>query len=73
MRLNMIKRRKELGLTQNDVAKQINRSRNTYASYEIGTITPSLDVAIMIKRTLKTYKDDIFLNFKVTKNDINSA
>lgn len=69
MRTNMINRRKELGLTQEEVASKIDRSRNTYASYELGTITPSLDVGIKIKKILKTNNDDIFLNTRVTEND----
>lgn len=62
MREKMIKRREELGLTQDYVASQINRSRNTYTSYELGKITPSLEIALKIKKVLKTNNDDIFLN-----------
>lgn len=65
----MIEKRKALGLTQEQVSKQVGISRNTYTSYEIGAITPSLDVAIKIKRILKTNNDDIFLISKVTNGD----
>ena len=63
----MIKIRKELGLTQNDVARKIGRSRSTYASYETGAITPSLEISLILKRILKTKNDNIFLNEDVKK------
>lgn len=62
MRYNMIARRKELGLTQEDVAKHIGVVRTTVSSYETGSLTPSLCVAIKIKEILKTNDDNIFLN-----------
>jgi len=65
----MIKRRKQLNLTQEEVAKQIGVSRSTYASYETGAINPSLDVAIRIKKVLMTNDDNIFLIKKVTNCD----
>lgn len=69
MRQHMIDRRKELGLTQQQVSEGIGVNRNTYSSYEIGAITPSLDVAIRIKKVLKTKEDNIFLITKVTSGD----
>lgn len=68
MRINMIKRRKELGLTQKDIAKKINKSRSTYASYEVGTISPSLKTSLLLKKILNS-DDDIFLDTNVTQND----
>lgn len=69
----MIEKRKELKLTQEQVSKMIGVSRNTYTSYEIGVITPSLDVAIKIKKALKTKDDNIFLIKNVTNDDENSC
>ena len=40
---NLIKYRKKFGLTQDDVAKQINKSRSAYAYYE-RTVTPPLSI-----------------------------
>ncbi|ABW19392.1 helix-turn-helix transcriptional regulator [Alkaliphilus oremlandii] len=68
MRINMIKRRKELGLTQKDIAKKINKGRSTYASYEVGTISPSLKTSLLLKKILNS-DDDIFLDTNVTQND----
>lgn len=62
MRHKMITKRKKLGLTQQQVSELIGVNRNTYSSYEIGAITPSLDVAIKIKKALQTKDDDIFFN-----------
>lgn len=62
VREKMILRRKELGLTQQDLAESTGRKRNTIASYEKGTIDPPVSIAIKIKQTLKTDDDSIFLN-----------
>ncbi|MDD4699693.1 MAG: helix-turn-helix transcriptional regulator [Oscillospiraceae bacterium] len=40
---NLIKYRKKFGLTQDDVAKQINKTRSAYAYYE-RTVTPPLSI-----------------------------
>lgn len=67
----MIERRKQLSLTQEEVSKIIGVSRSTYTSYETGAINPSLDVAIRIKKALRTNDDNIFLINKVTERDEN--
>ena len=61
----MIKRRKELGLTQQDVADYIGKKRNTVSCYENGTLNPPVDIAIKIKEKLATNDDSIFLNENV--------
>ncbi|MGJ0848241.1 helix-turn-helix transcriptional regulator [Tissierella praeacuta] len=71
MRTLMIERRKQLSLTQEEVSKIIGVSRSTYTSYETGAINPSLDVAIRIKKALRTNDDNIFLINKVTERDEN--
>ena len=65
MRLLMIQRRKELGLTQKDIADYIGKKRNTVAYYEKGTLNPPVDVAIKIKEKLQTTDDSIFLKQNV--------
>ena len=64
MRYKMIARRKELNLTQLQLAKAIGVGRTTVSSYETGALTPSLTVAIKIKEVLATQDDSIFLDKK---------
>lgn len=66
MRLNLIKMRKEKGLTQEQISKLLEISRPTYNAYELGTIDPPLEKAIKIKKLFKYDKDDIFLNENVS-------
>lgn len=73
LRTLMIEKRKKLRLTQEQVSKEIGVSRNTYTSYETGAITPSLEVAIKIKKVLKTNDDGIFLIKDVMSGDEESA
>lgn len=49
-------------LTQSDIANIIGVDRVTYTNIELGNKNPSLKVAIKIKKALKYYNDDIFLN-----------
>lgn len=56
----MIKERERLGLSQEEVAKKIGVQRTTYTRYENGTLTPSLQKAIEIKKLFKA-GDEIFL------------
>ena len=58
-----------MGLTQDDMAKRIGRSRSTYASYETGDISPSLEISLILKKVLQTENDNIFLNEDVMQND----
>ncbi len=69
LRIKMIERRKELGLTQQTVANFIGKKRNTVTGYEQGKLTPPLDIAIKIKEILQTNDDNIFLNHNVIIND----
>ncbi|MBZ9633023.1 helix-turn-helix transcriptional regulator [Clostridium tagluense] len=61
------KRRKELALTQKDLAEKLFVARNTYTNIELGNKNPSLLLALNIKRVLEYNKDDIFLNEYVPK------
>ncbi len=69
MRKNLIKKRKEKGLTQDDMSKLLNVSRPNYTAYELGTINPPLDRAIKIKKILQCDDDNIFLNENVSYSD----
>ncbi len=69
MRIHMINRRKQLGLTQDEVAELVGVNRNTISSYETGKLTPSLEIALKLKKCLKTNSDNIFLKMNVIKND----
>lgn len=71
MRTLMLEKRQKLNLTQKQVAETIGVNRNTYTSYETGAITPSLDVALRIKKALKTNDDNIFLIRSVTVSNNN--
>ncbi len=68
MRKNMVEARKKHGLLQEDVANAIGVKRSTYTRYENGTLTPTLNVALKIKKVLQS-NDDIFLNSNVNKTN----
>ena len=61
MRNKLIEVRKKKGFTQEDMANKLNIARTTYTGYELGTFSPSLDMAIKIKKLLNYKNDDIFL------------
>lgn len=69
MRVNMINRRKELNLTQDEVAKKSGIARTTYTNIELGDKNPSLSVALKLKKVLKVKDDDIFLITNVPYSD----
>lgn len=54
------KRRKELGLTQETVAKKASISLRAYKIYESGERIPRADVAILIAKTLKSTVEKLF-------------
>lgn len=43
------------------MAKMLKIARSTYTGYENGNFSPSLDMALQIKKILKYKNDDIFL------------
>ena len=50
MRLNIIKKRKELKMTQTDLANAVNMKKNSIASWEQGLSSPDIDtIAILLK------------------------
>lgn len=61
MRIKLIETRKKKGYTQEDMADMLKIARTTYTGYENGNFSPSLEIAIKIKKILKYKNDDIFL------------
>lgn len=54
------KRRRELGITQEELADKLNLSRTHMGHIEQGRRSPSLDVLNKIARTLKTSPKNFF-------------
>lgn len=69
MRTKLIEVRKKRGYTQEQMANKLNIARTTYTGYESGNFSPSLEMAIEIKRILKYKNDDIFLISNVSKTN----
>lgn len=61
MRSKLIEIRKKRNLTQEQMANKLNIARTTYTGYENGNFSPSLELAIEIKKVLNYKGDDIFL------------
>lgn len=60
-RNKLIKRRKEKGFTQEQMAKLLDVTRATYANYETGYRNPNIGTIIKIKRILNIDDDKVFL------------
>lgn len=60
VRQNIINRRKELNLTQNDVAKKAGINRSSYTLIERGLRTPKVETALMICEALKMSINEAF-------------
>lgn len=73
MRTKLIEIRKKKGYTQEQMANRLNIARTTYTGYENGNFSPSLEMAIEIKRILNYRNDDIFLTSNVSKTDRKEA
>ena len=69
MRTKLIEIRKKKGYTQEQMANKLNIARTTYTGYENGNFSPSLEMAIEIKKILKYKNDDIFLTSNVSETD----
>ena len=48
MRLNIINKRKELNLTQSELAAKVNLKKNTIASWEQGLSSPDIDTIVIL-------------------------
>lgn len=70
MRVKLIEIRKKRNLTQEQMANKLNIARTTYTGYENGNFSPSLEMALEIKKVLNYKNDDIFLitNDSITNN-----
>ena len=65
MRERLIEIRTKRGYTQEQMASKLSIARTTYTGYEKGNVSPSLEVALNIKRILNYKNDDIFINSNV--------
>lgn len=65
MRERLIEIRTKRGYTQEQMANELSIARTTYTGYEKGNVSPSLEVALNIKRILNYKNDDIFINSNV--------
>ena len=50
MRLNIIKKRRELNLTQTELATKVGLKKNTIASWEQGLSSPDIDTVALLLR-----------------------
>lgn len=73
MRVHMINRRKELGLTQQNVADMLGITRTAVSAWEIGRNEPSLPDIIKLKEILKVNDDNIFLDISETQRTEKTA
>lgn len=62
IRTEIKKRRDELGMTQTQLAKAVNRSPQLICDIEAGRKNPSVDTLYSIAKTLNMSLDDIFLS-----------
>lgn len=65
MRTKLQQLRKSKGYTQQTFSSMIKISRSHYSQIETGIKSPSLKLALIIKKTLHYYDDDIFDNIVV--------
>ena len=60
--MNLLKkRRKELNLTQKEVATELGISWQAYQRYETNKVTPTVYMALKIANALNTAVEDIFI------------
>ena len=67
-RTKLIKLRNDKGFTQEQIARLLKIKRATYANYETGYRSPSLEIIIELKKILGVTDDKIFLPDKDTKS-----
>ncbi|WKY44190.1 helix-turn-helix transcriptional regulator [Eubacteriaceae bacterium ES2] len=65
MRAKLKEIRISRGFTQKALADMAEIDRSFYTNIELGVKTPSLQVAMKIKKALEYYDDDIFLIINV--------
>ena len=67
-RTKLTKLRIEKGFTQEQMARLLKIKRATYANYETGYRSPSLETVIELKKILGVTEDKFFLPDKDTKS-----
>jgi len=69
-RERLFQKRKEMSLTQAEVAKKAGIDRTAYTRIEGGKRNPSVEVALKIAHALNCCVEDIFIPSEVTKPHI---
>ncbi len=67
--INLLRLERRNGYTQEYMADKLNIARTTYTGYENGSFSPSLEMALQIKKILNYKKDDIFSISNVSKTN----
>ncbi len=70
MENNLTKFRKEIGITQQDLAVKMKVSRQTIIAIEAGKFNPSVILAIKISRFFKRSIEDIFIYKEENDNEV---
>ena len=65
IRLNIVKKRNELGMTQTDLANAVGLKKNTVGSWEQGYSTPDIDTIVIL---LKIFNMDFYDFTGIDKN-----
>lgn len=73
MKLMIKKWRKDRKITQAEMAKLLNVSRQTYINYESGSFEPSFITLVQISQILHTSIDDLLDNHPFTSADNKST
>lgn len=73
MVVNVLKARKQEGLTQEELAQRIGISRRALSSIEKGASIPSVDIALKIASVLSTTVEALFTEGKTTKAISNNS
>ena len=61
MKVKIAERRKELGLTQTELARMAKVGQRTISDIETGRHVPRVDVAIQVSRALNRMVEELFL------------
>lgn len=56
---NLRKKRLELDMTQEEVAAVINKARETYNRYELGTLLPDIKTLVLLANLYETTLDEL--------------
>lgn len=71
---NIYELRKERGLTQEQLAEEVNVSRQTISNWELGETQPNPDQLILLSKSLNISVDDLLNNtYKSTNRNNNSS